>query len=551
MLRLTKMVDDFRTKIAPYDLFDKLSGMLLSVLVLLSLCTFWHYGISYDEPIQRIYGKSVFNYYVSGLQDRSYEKMDGNMRYYGAAYDATVETVINLIPMDRYMSRKLIGALCGIFGIFGVCKLARHIGGPKAGFFAALLLAITPPYYGHMFINSKDIPFAVAYLWTVYFTIRMLYELPKLNRNTIIKLGVSMGLALGIRIGGLLLLCYIPLMLALWYGASFAGLIPGLHERLKTFFRLGLAAAASWGIAWVVMLVFWPWAQQSPFLRPIESIGMFSSYPWIGPVLFQGRTLMSSNLPSSYIPVHLFYKLPEIFHVLALASVGVLLHIISRAIRNTGNRVVLPVISLVVIVTAIVLPVGYLIVRHAIVYDEIRHIIFVYPLLAVLAGLTAAYIADHMPQFLVKIGAVAAILILLMPLITMIMLHPYQYAYYNTFAGGMKKAATQFETDYWGLSYKETVEKFKRYMNVSGETNAKSVFIHGPIESAKYYLRNRYPIADEGHADYLFVHYRLDGFNKFSGRDIVTVGRCGATFAVVRDRMDSNRTYPGRTDKAR
>ena len=38
-------------------------------------------------------------------------------------------------------------------------------------------------------------------------------------------------------------------------------------------------------------------------------------------------------------------------------------------------------------------------------------------------------------------------------------LHPYEYIYLNRLgAGGQTEASTRFETDYWGLSYKEGLD---------------------------------------------------------------------------------------------
>ena len=41
----------------------------------------------------------------------------------------------------------------------------------------------------------------------------------------------------------------------------------------------------------------------------------------------------------------------------------------------------------------------------------------------------------------------------------MLRLHPYEYIYFNRLiAGGQQVASRQFETEYWGLSYKEGAE---------------------------------------------------------------------------------------------
>jgi hypothetical protein len=38
-------------------------------------------------------------------------------------------------------------------------------------------------------------------------------------------------------------------------------------------------------------------------------------------------------------------------------------------------------------------------------------------------------------------------------------LHPYEYAYYNSFVGGTKGAFRTYETEYWLTCYKEAVEQ--------------------------------------------------------------------------------------------
>jgi hypothetical protein len=43
--------------------------------------------------------------------------------------------------------------------------------------------------------------------------------------------------------------------------------------------------------------------------------------------------------------------------------------------------------------------------------------------------------------------------------VDMVELHPYEYVYFNrAFAGGLAEASHRFETDYWGVSYKEGLE---------------------------------------------------------------------------------------------
>src|SRR5208283_2260228 len=41
------------------------------------------------------------------------------------------------------------------------------------------------------------------------------------------------------------------------------------------------------------------------------------------------------------------------------------------------------------------------------------------------------------------------------PMIEMVRLHPYQYAYFNAISGGLRHAQGRFMIDYWGLSFKQ------------------------------------------------------------------------------------------------
>src|SRR4029077_17046232 len=100
-------------------------------------------------------------------------------------------------------------------GTVGVWTLVLALAGPRVGFLAALFLALTPNYYGQMFNNPKDVPFAAAMVWALYYLVRLAPELPRPRWSLVAKLGLAIGMALGIRGGGLLLLGYLGLLLGL------------------------------------------------------------------------------------------------------------------------------------------------------------------------------------------------------------------------------------------------------------------------------------------------------------------------------------------------
>jgi len=101
-----------------------------------------------------------------------------------------------------------------MLGVIAAFRIGQLLGNGWIGCLAALFLILTPRYYGHAFNNHKDIPFAVAYLWSIFWLIRCLPHFPHIPRPWLIYAGLSLGITMGIRVGGMLLYFY----LALFYG---------------------------------------------------------------------------------------------------------------------------------------------------------------------------------------------------------------------------------------------------------------------------------------------------------------------------------------------
>ena len=75
-----------------------------------------------------------------------------------------------------------------------------------------------------MFNNPKDIPFAVGGIWSVYYLCRIAPLLPNAPFSLSIRYGIAIGLALGVRIGGLLFPIY----------AVLTGLGSGIWRTIET-----------------------------------------------------------------------------------------------------------------------------------------------------------------------------------------------------------------------------------------------------------------------------------------------------------------------------
>src|SRR5215469_9202852 len=193
---------------------ERLSAVLVALALLLALLTFRDYGVTWDEDAHNWYGNFVLDYYLSLFTDRTALHWR-DLYNYGAVFDTVAAALNRISPIGVYETRHLLNSLIGILGVVGCGALGRVLGGARTGLIAALFLVLTPNYYGQMFNNPKDIPFAVGVVWATYYMVSIVPLLPRPPIPMLIKLGVAVGMTMGVRIGGLLVLCEFGLLLAL------------------------------------------------------------------------------------------------------------------------------------------------------------------------------------------------------------------------------------------------------------------------------------------------------------------------------------------------
>ena len=172
-------------------------------------------------------------------------------------------------------------------------------------------------------------------------------------------------------------------------------------------------------------------------------------------------------------------------------------------------------------------------------YDGIRQLLFVVPILMVAAAWTGVQLVTHLTSARWRGAAVAlAALLSLDPLLGLIRLHPYQYIFFNRFAGGLQGAAGRFEADYWGLALRETAEWVNRNRSLLKSRGLLKVFVpHNCAEpsSAGHYLDPAVLLTDNDlAANYVLAPTRFGCDRQFDGTPVFRVQREGVTLAVVK-----------------
>ena len=141
--------------------FDRLAIGVLVALAVVALLTFRDYGLGWDDYTHAEYGGLLLRLYETGFGDRRALSFV-NLYAYGGGFDMLAALAAKVLPFDLFETRRLCGAAVGLIGLAVTWRIGRRFGGSLAGLLALLFLATCPLYYGHMFINAKDSPFAVA-----------------------------------------------------------------------------------------------------------------------------------------------------------------------------------------------------------------------------------------------------------------------------------------------------------------------------------------------------------------------------------------------------
>ena len=298
---------------------DGLAVLVLLVTGLVALATFRDYGLGWDDYAHAQMGEHLLSLYGSGFRDTQALSFV-NLYMYGGGFDMVAALAAKVLPFTLFETRRLVGAAVGIIGLFVVWRMGRRVGGPVAGLLAVLLLATCPLYYGHMFINSKDAPFAVAMAILLFGVVRLLEEFPRPTPATVLLFSAGLGLTIGTRVMGVIVAAYAAA--ALLFLVVHHLKANGPRVALAQVGQFSLALLPGFAFAYLLMGLLWPWSVLSP-LNPVKAAEYFSVFfekPWRE--VFEGRLIAVPDMPASYLPVQLGIQLPEILIVLAIAGVA-------------------------------------------------------------------------------------------------------------------------------------------------------------------------------------------------------------------------------------
>lgn len=516
-------------------------AIAIAAALLLGLCvvasTVSDYGIGWDESAQATYGELTYEYFASGGADaRANEFLD--LYLYGPLFETSAALLYSGDIEAKYLLRHWLVAIAGLLTILAVVRIGLLFELPLVALLAGGMLALMPRFYGHAFINSKDVPFACAVAWSIFSLLRLIEARGSWPRSLLFAL--AFGVALALRPGGA------PLLVLL-FGATLAYAGSGGDRSVRVLRRVVFATA----IAWLVMIACWPWAHESPILNPLRAMRAALAFPTAYEVLFDGVVMPSDALPRSYFVRFLLLTTPPL--VLLFAAAGLILCARDALTASGQARVTPAALAAFIVPLWLAAPLLSAALLRPNVYDGVRHILFVLPAIALLGARGAAELPRCARKPGLRRAATAAVLAcVLLPLFTLVHLHPYQMTYFNALAGGLAGASGRYETDYWVTSYREAAEWVNQR---AAQTPQRSLRVIGAIdaysrECLEHYLLDSVELTSVSDApdspgipsdfDYYIgtTRYQLD--ERYPRSPIVhEIGRDGAVFSVVRARASA------------
>lgn len=518
--------------------------LLIAFNIIVGLFIFRDYGLSWDEPLFYDYGEALGYAYsprewFSGNFDlaNSYGASAEDHKTRGPAYLFLARNIVHGLQglgLDSASAWHLINFLFFQIGVYFLHRLATRWMSPVAALAAAAFFAWQPLLWGHAFINPKDPPFLVFFLASICLGFEMvdaMIENKARQGRLIIAAAFCLGIATSIRVLGPLAGALVGLYGLFSHRQAMKSLVSisrPLNRASPALVRPFLVYAT---LSIAVMLATWPYLWENPPVRFIEVLRFMSDNPTQLSVLFNGEVFRADDMPRRYVPFMLGSTLTEPTWILFFFGAGIGYW---NLLKKKGNPATL--VSLTLTLAWFVLVPGYVIVRRPAVYDGLRHFLFILPPIFICIGFVFDWLGDYLRHNWLRAGA---LLVITLPgIVGIAQLHPYEYTYYNSFAGGTSGAFRSYETDYWLTCYKEAVETFN-----TGTNQPANLYVRREAYIAGYYagdhvnvLSLRDSAAQVKPGDYILVNTRTNE-DRSTFRDappVLQISRGGAIFCVIK-----------------
>lgn len=506
-------------KISALSLFQEkwvCVSIYFGIWLAMGLILYSNYGISIDEPTERITGIVNINYIgeklnISTIANDPVLKKYGDIRLeqyhdriYGplfAEVSVALERVFNIgngiNEKKIFQFRHLLTFLISLIGGYAIFRLSeRWFNNWKIGLLTLTFFIFSPRFFADSFYNNKDLIFLSLFAISLN-TLIIFINHPNL-KNSLLH-GVATALAIATRNIGISLILI-----------TFSILLIQAIDRKVTWLKFSINLISYFILVICITILIWPWLWSAPIDNFLIAIKAFSGWTRVtAPVTFLGQSIQSALLPWYYLPIWIVITTPIFYlFIFGIGIVSTLHHFIKRKFLPWSNRFEL---ADTIFFCSFFCPLIAIASLHSPIYDGWRHLYFIYPAFLLLATkgwvILWGIIKNNAPLKKIILGILFFNFIYIG--IWMIQANPLQNVYFNILAGTEWKK--NFDVDYWGLSNRLALTYITQHDHRAlikiypGSTMAlpSSIKILKPSDKARFII-----VDWEGDADYVLTNYR-------------------------------------------
>ena len=450
----------------------------LFVGIYLSLTT----GISHDEYHEQLNWEKNAEGAISFFRTGEYENLNNYIdRYHGIGFhyiSIPFQKLFNGIVYDinnisQYGSL-LVAKHSAIFFIFTISgyfyflinyKISQDLLFSKI---STIIYLLYPYLFGHAQFNLKDIPFLSFWIICSYFFLNIIEDLyldKKIKFKSLFFLSFLTAFLISIRISGLIIFIQYFIGLITLFNFKKLKLNNLISKNISNIF---ISISLFLLFVYILNPIIW----HNPF-EIINSLEWMSKYYHNTCTLTLGECMKALNLPPSYYFIWLFFKLPLII------ILGIFLFPFCENKIFSDKNILTRIYYIFFLITPLIIILIF-ILKSVAIYDEIRHVMFLVPLIFI-TSLFNIYIFNK------KLFYSLSFLTLIFFVIENIALKPYQYTWLNSFAK-FTNIEKNFEVDYWGISNKNLQKRIIEYTRSNSVNN--EICIYGDTYVREFLVKS-------------------------------------------------------------
>ena len=437
---------------------DRLALLFILAFFLSGVLTLPRYGLTWDEGLGNVFFGERYALYLTSFQEK-YLDFRTNLNatsslpldlfvspYHEQPYvypplaDTLSAASMHLLaydlhwmdPVDAFHLPKVVLSAVFLWSFYAF--FARRAGRPAA-LMGLLFLGTFPRFWGDMHFNPKDVP------ETVFFGLALMayavwYERPHWLKALLS--GVLFAAALAVKINAV----FIPfvLVLGVWqwdwrHPRSWLGHLGHLRDHFLDYLLMAATTL-------LLYYLSWPYIYRAPY----EALSYFK--------LMASQEGRVSGLHWNWQPfLQVVTTMPEV--MLACFWVGLVLVCVQIWKK--------PLLAWRLALVWALLPVLRISLPGMVNFDGVRHFLEFLPGAAMLAGIGALqlvhWLGGKRPRYQLAAAVLLVVLVAGSAADILYRYFPYEYIYYNHFAGGLQGARAIFgkeeATDYWAVSYRK------------------------------------------------------------------------------------------------